>query len=98
MTTTHVINSAIVKLGKLMEPHKVYRGLCGRLMPDAFWSHAVVGGATDHTRGGIEFGFLSTSRDREVALRYATGGEGATLFEIQMGMVDRGATLTWCAR
>jgi hypothetical protein len=51
--------------------------------------------------GGIEFGFQSTTRDRNQAVHYATGGgyakdgDAMTLFEMNMGMIDRGAELTW---
>ena len=46
-TTLHAINSAVIKLGKLMKVQKVYRGLSGRklsndmLVPDR---HGVRGG------------------------------------------------------
>ena len=35
-TTIHVINSCIVKMGKLTKAQPVYRGLSGRILPDAF--------------------------------------------------------------
>jgi hypothetical protein len=48
------------------------------------------------------FSFLSTTLDRDVALNYAAGaaGEGkpGVLFEIQQGLVDRGASLTWLSQ
>ena len=37
VTTLHVINSAIVKMGKLMVSQKVYRGIAGGLLPPEFW-------------------------------------------------------------
>ena len=37
VTTTHVINSAIVKSGKLTKACKVYRGLAGGVLPDSFF-------------------------------------------------------------
>ena len=58
-------------------------------------------------RGGIEYGFSSTTTDKGQALEYATGGKGTdadaggaamTIFEMQMGMVDRGADLTWLSQ
>eukprot|EP00966_Prymnesium_polylepis_P250904 5801881-Prymnesium_polylepis.1 len=36
-TTLHVINSAIVKLGKLTRAGTVYRGISGGVLPDEFW-------------------------------------------------------------
>ena len=43
---------------------------------------------------------MSTSTDREVALSYAGGGSGraATVLEMQLGMVDRGASLGWLSQ
>jgi hypothetical protein len=55
-------------------------------------------------RGGIEYGFSSTTTDREQALHYATAGgagkdgDAMTIFEMQMGMVDRGADLSWLSQ
>ena len=48
-TTLHVINSAIIKLSKLTNATKVYRGVSGMGLPDAFWT------ANDYgVKGGIE--------------------------------------------
>ena len=54
-------------------------------------------------RGGIEYGFSSTSTDKSQALSYAGAdtrldGDASTVFEMQMGMVDRGADLTWLSQ
>ena len=54
-------------------------------------------------RGGIEYGFSSTSTDKAQALAYAGAdtrldGDASTIFEMQMGMVDRGADLTWLSQ
>ena len=48
-TTLHIINSAIVKLGKLMPAQKVYRGIAGGLLPDNFWHQNEF-----NVRGGVE--------------------------------------------
>ena len=37
ITTLHVINSSIVKLGKLTEATKVYRGVSSGVLPPKFW-------------------------------------------------------------
>ena len=66
-TTLHVINSAVVKLSQLTIAAKVYRGISGKALPERMRKHAA-----DNTRGGIEFGFLSCSLEREVAHKYAT--------------------------
>lgn len=93
-TTLHVINSAVVKLGKLQPAMKVYRGVTGGVLPEIFWH------ANQHNvRGGCEYGFLSTTTDRNVATDYASGGgKAGIVFEIQMGMVDRGASLSWLSQ
>ena len=51
-------------------------------------------------KGGIESAFMSTTFDRKVAMRYAVGNEGkpALVFEMQMGMIDRGAKLDWISQ
>ena len=48
-TTLHVINSAIVKLGKITAQSKVYRGISGRTLPKDFMDPA-----RTEPRGGIE--------------------------------------------
>jgi hypothetical protein len=91
-TTIHVINSALIKLGKLQEVRKVYRGVSGGLLPDEFWIANEFG-----VCGGVEFGFMSTTTNPEVAKTYA--GEGVSMvIECQMGMVDRGADLSWLSQ
>jgi hypothetical protein len=75
---------------------KVYRGISGGVLPRAFWQPDAYG-----VRGAVEFGFLSTTRDREVAAGYAGGSGASTLLEIRQGMINRGADLAWlsqCAR
>jgi hypothetical protein len=81
---------------KLTKAGKVYRGTCYGKLPEEFWVPNAEG-----VLGGIEFGFQSTTRDRNQAVHYATGGgyakdgDAMTLFEMNMGMIDRGAELTW---
>ena len=92
-TTLHVINSGIVKTSKLTFASKVYRGVSGMALPDAFWqanSHGV--------RGGIEGAFMSTTTDRRVAMQYAASGGKGIVFEIQQGMIDRGADVSWASQ
>lgn len=93
VTTIHVINSAVVKLGKLTPAGKVYRGISGGILPENFLKSDV-----DGVRGGCEYGFLSTTTDREVAFSYAHGGRTGVIFEIQMGLIDRGADLSWISQ
>jgi hypothetical protein len=88
----HVINSVIVTMSKLTGAVKVYRGISGGKLPDEFW----IKDAQHKARGGVEMAFLSFTLDEAVALDYI--GDDKTkpriLFEVQMGMIDRGAQLT----
>jgi hypothetical protein len=93
-TTIHVLNSCILKLSRTQRAQKVYRGTKGGRLPEEFWrlnEHGV--------RGGIDLGFMSTTLDRDVALNFARGSKQlSTVFEIQMGMVDRGADVQWLSQ
>ena len=94
VTTTHVINSAIVKASKLTMATKVYRGIAGGLLPESFRTPNAHG-----VKGGIEAAFMSTTFDRAVALHYASQpGKPGIVFEMQMGMIDRGAELGWISQ
>ena len=95
VTTTHVINSAIVKLSKLTIATKVYRGVGGGVLPESFWRPNKQG-----VKGGIEMAFMSTTFERGVAMEYVKSDRGkpALVFEMQMGMVDRGAELGWVSQ
>ena len=88
-TTLHAINSAIVKLSKLTVASKVYRGVAGRLLPQQFWLPNEFG-----VCGGIEGAFMSTTTDRNVSMSYASSEMGGFVFEIQQGMIDRGADIS----
>jgi hypothetical protein len=42
---------------------------------------------------------MSTTFDRDVAMQYASiPGKPALVFEMQMGMIDRGAELRWISQ
>ena len=49
-------------------------------------------------RGGIEGAFMSTTVDRQVAMNYAASGTSGIVFEIQQGMVDRGAEVSFLSQ
>lgn len=84
VTTTHVINSCIVKMSKLTKAACVYRGISGGRLPESFWTANEQG-----IKGGIESAFMSTTYDRAVAMHYASRpGQPAIVFEMQMGMVE----------
>ena len=99
VTTIHATNSCVLKLSKLTKAGKVWRGIKDATLPKEFWVPNEMG-----VRGGIEYGFSSTTVDREQAMMYAQGstdkkdGDASTIFEMQMGMVDRGADLTWLSQ
>ena len=81
-TTLHVINSVTIKLSKLTYATKVYRGMSIDYLP-AELEHQ----DESNVRGGVEFGFLSCSKQRHEALRYAHNKlhDKAVLLEMQMG-------------
>ena len=91
-TTIHVINSCIVKMGKLTVAVPVYRGMSGRIFPEEFWNPDRAG-----VRGGVEFAFMSTTPDRSVAEQYSQDGFGI-IVEIEQGMIDRGAEIAWLSQ
>jgi hypothetical protein len=82
-------------LSKLTKAKPVYRGVSGGVLPKTFWEPNAQG-----VKGGIESAFMSTTFDRKVAMQYASSEQGkpALLFEMQMGMIDRGAELDWCSQ
>ena len=82
----------MLKLGKLTTAATVYRGVSG-LLPTEFW-HPNRWGVC----GGVENGFMSTTLDRRVAMAYAGSGGASAVYEIRMGMVDRGADLSWLSQ
>jgi len=97
VTTIHSVNSCVLKLSKLTKAGKVWRGIKDAKLPPEFWVPNELG-----VRGGIEYGFSSTTADKETAIMYANAGAKAgdamTIFEMRMGMVDRGADLEWLSQ
>ena len=91
VTTLHAINSGIIKLSKQTPASTVYRGVAGGVLPKQFWAQNEFG-----VMGGIELGFMSTTTERNVAVGYMrqSGKEAKMLFEIRMGMIDRGADVS----
>jgi hypothetical protein len=91
-TTLHVINTCIVKLGKLTYVQPVYRGMSQRVPPKSFFVPNEQG-----VMGGVEFGFLSASVDRTDAEKASQGGHGLIL-ELEQDAISRGADLTWLSQ
>ena len=72
----------------------MYRGLGGMLLPQKFWSEDAYG-----CRGGVELGIMSTTTTRGIAVQYSGAEKGRpTIFEIEVGQVDRGAPLRWVSQ
>ena len=82
-----------MKLSKLTRVGKVYRGIGGGHLPSQFFREDDYG-----VRGGVEYGFMSTTLDRAVAVKYASGSKATTIIEMTMGFVDRGADLAWLSQ
>ena len=88
-TTIHAINSIIVKLSPLTKITPLYRGWAGASLPEGFFTPDALG-----FRGGVEYGFSSTTTDRAQAVHYAEG-KASTVLQLVMGMIDRGADVSW---
>ena len=71
----------MLKLSKLTVACTVWRGFTGASLPKCFFE-----ANADGVKGGIEYGFSSTTVDRAQALHYAQG-KASTVFEMEMGMV-----------
>ncbi len=72
---------------------KVYRGMSGVKLPACFIVCTEGGG-----RGGVEFGFLSTTTNMQVAVSYIGDKAMPVLFEIHVGDIDRGASLSFLSQ
>lgn len=96
VTTIHMIASGVVKLSSwstLPPNRKVYRGQQGVRLPECFFQEDRFG-----CRGGVELAFMSTTLKMSVALQYARKGAMPIIFEIDVGQVDRGASLSWLSQ
>lgn len=71
VTTLHTINHGIVKLSRLSNTIVVYRGIADMKLPDCFLCPDATG-----VRAGVEYGFMSTTANEEVALGYSMGSSG----------------------
>ena len=93
VTSIHTCVSGMVKLSsvsRIPDTRKVYRGMAGMRLPKCFWSTNQWG-----ARGGVELAFLSTTTRREVAMQYIPQGKALpTVLEIEVGMIDKGASVS----
>ncbi len=99
-TTIFVLVSAVQKLSRCthIPPNTLlYRGLGGSMeLPDSFYSPQE-NCATPGALGYTEFGFMSTTADRSVAVQYSGVKENkpkASILCIQPNSVDRGADIS----
>ena len=74
-------------------PIQVWRGTTNTKLPEHFYTPDKFGG----TKGGVEYGFTSTSTSRDQAVKYADGG-ASTVFYMMQGIVDRGADISWLSQ
>ena len=93
-TTISVLVSALQKLSrsaKIPDGTLLYRGLSAMAMPVLFHKPDEFG-----SRGYAEWGFMSTTGNREIAILYSGVVQGkpkATVLVIRTGAVDRGACI-----
>lgn len=87
--TMHAISASIGKLSRVTKCDLVYRAP-GGILPKYFWEDDQFS-----VRGGIEMGFMSTSRSKHAAMEYAKFSGVKLIFEFKQGMVSRGADVSW---
>lgn len=96
VTTLHVLNSGVLKLATVQPAMEVYRGISAMKLPESFTKLN-----QDGVRGGVEYGFMSTTTNKDVALAFAkdaTKETASTLIIAKLGMIDRGASLDWLSQ
>ena len=91
-TTIHAINSVVVKMSRLSKIKPLYRGWTDATLPKSFFEADGMG-----VKGGVEYGFSSTTTDRAQAVHYAEG-KASTVLQLVMGMIDRGADISWLSQ
>ena len=91
-TTLLYLCLGINKLSRITKAQKVYRAPGGRL-PKQFFEDS-----DDGTRGGVELGFMSTTTDKHEAMKYAMYSGAPVIFEVQQGMVAKGADISWLSQ
>ena len=74
VNTIYLCASGMLKfsaVSRIPKGRKVYRGIAGVRLPGLF---VLVG--VDGSRGGVEFAFMSTTHEKQVAIGYAMGPNG----------------------
>ena len=97
VTTIHAVNSGILKLSTLTPVVTGFRGLASLNMPKQLLEADEMG-----SRLGIEFGFLSTTTDKAVAIKYGqdrdTQRNLSNVFEFPMDGLNRGAVIQFISQ
>ncbi len=95
-TTIYVLVSAVLRMArrtKLRAGTKLYRGLGGdRTFPPSFRDCDALG-----RKGILEWGFMSTTMDKEQAIKYCGIKQKKpvpTILELDSGSLDRGADIS----
>jgi hypothetical protein len=91
--TIHAINAGLIRLSKCGLSEPLYRGIAGLRVLTSFLVPDMYG-----VRGGVEFGFMSATTDRSVALHYASSSQSGIVYEIQQTMTSKGADLSWLSQ
>ena len=92
--TIYALNDGLSKLSKISRAQTVYRGVAGLRLPDEFLTADEF-----DVRGGVEYGCLSATTERSVALAYARGAQSTgVVYELQQTMGSRGADISWCSQ
>ena len=71
----------------------VYRGMGGVNLPAKF-----VTAGEDGARGGTEYGFMSTTTSKDVAVSYIGAKKLPILFKLELGAIDRGCPLSFLSQ
>ena len=118
VTTIHAINSGIIKLSAITPVITVFRGATGLRLPDqlegdllprfslsiALTCLCVVLVVADKfgSKLGIEFGFMSTTTNKAIAVHYGKdtmSGNGLSfVFEFTLDSLNRGALIQWLSQ
>jgi hypothetical protein len=95
VTTLHALNHGCIKFARLSVAKEVHRGFAGMKLPESFEFPD-----ENNVRGGGEFGFMSTTADRDVALGYTAGhaGEARTLLTAKMNLASRAAFIAYLSQ
>ena len=95
-TTIYALASAVINIARntrLPAGTRLYRGLGGdKVLPNTFYKSDSKG-----RKGILEWGFMSTTADKAVAVMYSGIKEGKpfpSILEIESGAVDRGADIS----